>query len=90
MITCIDEVLCVCVQYQSQEALVADLELMFNNARHYNEESSQVYKDACTLERILMARVHSLPSLDGSPLGLAGKRCRPHTMLYLSMQLYRA
>ncbi|ELU08320.1 hypothetical protein CAPTEDRAFT_221993 [Capitella teleta] len=52
--------------YSSQEALVDDFELMFNNARHYNEEISQVYKDACILERILMAKVNSLPSLDGS------------------------
>ena len=44
---------------------------MFNNARHYNQETSQVYKDAETLERILRLKVRSFPSaataaLDGT------------------------
>lgn len=35
---------------------MADFELMFNNARHYNEEDSQVYKDADRLHRVLKAK----------------------------------
>ena len=44
--------------------MVSDMELMFNNARHYNEENSQVYKDANTLERILKTKMKSLAPLD--------------------------
>lgn len=62
-------------KYSSDHLLVQDLELMFNNARNYNEGSSQIYKDAETLERILKSKIKSLPPLDGSPL-LAGKICR--------------
>ncbi len=60
----------VCPQYVSEAAMVADLELMFNNARHYNEENSQVYKDAQSLEKVLLSKLRSLPPLDPStPLG---------------------
>lgn len=48
----------------SQQALVDDIELMFKNARHYNEENSQVYKDADTLERLLHSRVKTLAPID--------------------------
>jgi len=57
-----------CWQYTSQQSLVADLELMFKNARHYNEENSQVYKDAETLQRILHARLKALPAIDDQPV----------------------
>ncbi|XP_051874242.1 protein polybromo-1 isoform X7 [Pristis pectinata] len=40
-------------KYASEEAFVDDLKLMFRNARHYNEEGSQVYNDANMLEKIL-------------------------------------
>ena len=40
---------------------------MFNNARHYNEEHSQVYRDAEKLERIMMSKVRSMPAIDGVP-----------------------
>jgi protein polybromo-1 len=55
--------------------MVDDFLLMFNNARHYNEEISQVYKDACVLERILMAKVNSLPTLDGSRRRRSSTNC---------------
>ena len=54
------------LQYASTTALVQDLELMFNNARHFNQETSQIYKDAETLERILRLKVRSLPSQEGA------------------------
>ena len=37
---------------------------MFKNARHYNEEKSQVYKDADTLEHQLHSRVRTLAPID--------------------------
>ena len=40
--------------------MVADLRLMFNNARRYNEEDSQVYRDADTLDRVVKKRLKSL------------------------------
>ncbi|KAK7457993.1 hypothetical protein BaRGS_00039138 [Batillaria attramentaria] len=43
-------------KYTTEQALLCDFELMFNNARHYNEEGSQVYQDADTLDRILRAK----------------------------------
>lgn len=43
-------------QYPNEQALLSDFELMFNNARHYNEEGSQVYQDANTLDRVLRAK----------------------------------
>lgn len=64
---------------------MADFELMFNNARHYNEESSQVYKDACTLEKTLMSKVQSLPAIDGGPSG-ASKR-QPGSAMSLNSKL---
>ena len=39
---------------------------MFNNARHFNQETSQIYKDAETLERILRLKVRSLPTQEGA------------------------
>lgn len=40
-------------RYTTEEALMEDMKLMFRNARHYNEEGSQVYNDADILEKIL-------------------------------------
>ena len=44
------------LQYPSEQALLSDLELMFNNARHYNEEGSQVFQDANTLDKALKSK----------------------------------
>ncbi|XP_042309502.1 protein polybromo-1 isoform X1 [Sceloporus undulatus] len=40
-------------KYSGEEAMIEDMRLMFRNARHYNEEGSQVYNDAHILEKIL-------------------------------------
>ncbi|KAL8620376.1 hypothetical protein ACOMHN_013001 [Nucella lapillus] len=47
-------------KYSSEQALLCDFELMFNNARHYNEEGSVVYQDADTLDRILKTKWRSM------------------------------
>ncbi|XP_076447907.1 protein polybromo-1-like isoform X4 [Babylonia areolata] len=47
-------------KYPSEQALLCDFELMFNNARHYNEEGSVVYQDADTLDRILKTKWRSM------------------------------
>ncbi|XP_038668501.1 protein polybromo-1 isoform X7 [Scyliorhinus canicula] len=52
-------------KYSSEEAFMDDLKLMFRNARHYNEEGSQVYNDANILEKILKEKKKELgPLLD--------------------------
>ncbi|XP_078802847.1 polybromo 1, like isoform X2 [Oryzias latipes] len=40
-------------RYVTEDAMMEDMRLMFRNARHYNEEGSQVYNDAEILEKIL-------------------------------------
>ncbi|KAK3103095.1 hypothetical protein FSP39_016403 [Pinctada imbricata] len=40
-------------KYPSEQHLIKDFELLFNNARHYNEENSMVYQDADQLEKVL-------------------------------------
>ncbi|KAM8868716.1 protein polybromo-1-like isoform 1-T3 [Synchiropus picturatus] len=39
--------------YATEDSLMEDMKLMFRNARHYNEEGSQVYNDADVLEKML-------------------------------------
>lgn len=55
------------LQYVSDQGLVSDFELMFNNARHYNEEDSQVYRDADSLEKVLKRKMSQLVPLGDSP-----------------------
>nr|XP_044991448.1 protein polybromo-1 isoform X17 [Jaculus jaculus] len=40
-------------KYTGEEGMIEDMKLMFRNARHYNEEGSQVYNDAHILEKLL-------------------------------------
>ena len=39
--------------YKSEDELMEDFEIMFQNARHYNEENSEIYEDSVTLEKAL-------------------------------------
>ncbi|EEC07487.1 polybromo-1, putative [Ixodes scapularis] len=50
-------------RYASEEAMLADLRLMFANCRLYNEEGSQIYRDADTLERALHDKLRELGPL---------------------------
>ncbi|XP_076123790.1 protein polybromo-1 [Alosa pseudoharengus] len=47
-------------KYMSEETMMEDMRLMFRNARHYNEEGSQVYNDANILEKILREKRREL------------------------------
>ncbi|MEQ2261121.1 Protein polybromo-1, partial [Xenotaenia resolanae] len=52
-------------KYMTEDAMVGDMKLMFRNARHYNEEGSQVYNDADILEKIMEDRRRDLgPATD--------------------------
>uniref|UniRef100_A0A8C3A8C3 Protein polybromo-1 n=1 Tax=Cyclopterus lumpus TaxID=8103 RepID=A0A8C3A8C3_CYCLU len=50
-------------RYATEDALMEDMKLMFRNARHYNEEGSQVYNDADILEKILKDKRKELGNL---------------------------
>ncbi|XP_069392657.1 polybromo 1, like isoform X1 [Paralichthys olivaceus] len=57
-------------RYTTEEALMDDMRLMFRNARHYNEEGSQVYNDADILEKILKDKRKELgPSTEEEEMG---------------------
>ncbi|XP_076013006.1 polybromo 1, like isoform X2 [Genypterus blacodes] len=57
-------------RYVTEEALMDDMRLMFRNARHYNEEGSQVYNDADILEKILKDKRKELgPTAEEEDLG---------------------
>lgn len=47
-------------QYTTEEGLIADFKLMFANCKHYNEEGSQIYQDAETLENVLNSKIQEL------------------------------
>ncbi|XP_030314404.1 protein polybromo-1 isoform X1 [Calypte anna] len=50
-------------KYTGEEGMIEDMKLMFRNARHYNEEGSQVYNDAHMLEKILKEKRKELGPL---------------------------
>jgi len=43
--------------YKSETELATDMELLFSNAKHYNQEDSQVYEDAVALQRIFITKL---------------------------------
>ncbi|XP_058229016.1 protein polybromo-1 isoform X3 [Hemibagrus wyckioides] len=47
-------------RYANEDTMLEDMKLMFRNARHYNEEGSQVYNDANTLEKIMKEKKREL------------------------------
>lgn len=47
-------------QYLTEEAVMKDFSLMFDNARHYNEEGSMVYEDANLLEALLKDKCNEI------------------------------
>ncbi|CAK8698479.1 unnamed protein product [Clavelina lepadiformis] len=51
-------------KYINIDDMLDDFNLMFNNARHYNEPGSQVYMDADALEKILVDKNKELGSFD--------------------------
>ncbi|XP_054712195.1 LOW QUALITY PROTEIN: protein polybromo-1-like [Uloborus diversus] len=47
-------------KYQTEESLIADFKLMFANCKQYNEEGSQIYQDAETLENVLNCKIQEM------------------------------
>ncbi|XP_066520452.1 polybromo 1, like [Hoplias malabaricus] len=78
-------------RYSNEEAFINDMKLIFRNARHYNEENSQVYNDAVVLEKILKDKLKELgppedddvgspkPKLRRSGGAASPKKSRPQT-----------
>ncbi|KAM6981128.1 polybromo 1, like [Aplochiton taeniatus] len=52
-------------RYATEEAMMDHMKLMFRNARHYNEEGSQVYNDAAVLEKLLKEKRKELGATAG-------------------------
>ncbi|KAH8243896.1 hypothetical protein KR032_011238 [Drosophila birchii] len=50
-------------RYATVEDVVSDYRLMFSNCRQYNEEGSNIYEDANTLERALNEKLKEFPGL---------------------------
>ncbi|CAH1403720.1 unnamed protein product [Nezara viridula] len=53
-------------KYQSEEEILSDFKLMFQNCRKFNEEGSMIYEDAIKLEKILRDKVKELGPLNDS------------------------
>ncbi|XP_063225207.1 protein polybromo-1 isoform X8 [Bacillus rossius redtenbacheri] len=51
-------------KYNSEEEIISDFKLMFNNCRQYNEEGSMIYEDANKLEHVLMEKLKELGPLN--------------------------
>ena len=48
------------MQYRSMQEFTDDFSLMFNNARHYNEDGSTVWKDANYMEQAFVQKFNEL------------------------------
>ncbi|VDM46535.1 unnamed protein product [Toxocara canis] len=48
-------------QYISSDDFMADIALLFSNARTFNEPGSQIYRDSSTLEAVVRATLASIP-----------------------------
>lgn len=51
-------------QYHNVDACIDDFKLMFRNCKFFNEDNSQIYRDAVTLENILMKKKEQLLSAE--------------------------
>ena len=58
-----------------------DFEIMFANARHYNEEDSQVYQDSITLEKVLRKKKRMLGAVNSGTLSSLRFRVNVEEML---------
>ncbi|BFZ08168.1 hypothetical protein BsWGS_11204 [Bradybaena similaris] len=77
-------------KYSSEQALLSDFELMFNNARHYNEEGSQVYQDADTLDRALRAKFKQMSHTVKAPGSRRSKLSESNPLLDKLQDLYES
>uniref|UniRef100_A0AAQ4NYX8 Protein polybromo-1 n=1 Tax=Gasterosteus aculeatus aculeatus TaxID=481459 RepID=A0AAQ4NYX8_GASAC len=68
-------------KYMTEDTMVEDMKLMFRNARHYNEEGSQVYNDADVLEKIMKDRRRDLgPATDDDDISSPKMKIRKNSI----------
>ncbi|XP_025412250.1 protein polybromo-1 isoform X3 [Sipha flava] len=54
-------------KYKSEDEILLDFKLMFDNCRQFNEEGSLIYEDANTLEKVLLDRSKELGPVLSKP-----------------------
>uniref|UniRef100_A0A1A8J4D9 Protein polybromo-1 n=1 Tax=Nothobranchius kuhntae TaxID=321403 RepID=A0A1A8J4D9_NOTKU len=68
-------------KYMTEDSMVGDMKLMFRNARHYNEEGSQVYNDSDILEKIMEDKRRDLgPATDDDDMTSPKLKIRKNSM----------
>lgn len=55
--------------YRSEEECIDDFKLMFSNCRYFNEDDSQIFKDAVKLEDMLLKKFQQLKRENGGTNG---------------------
>lgn len=55
-------------QYSNEDGFIHDFDILFANARHFNEEDSQVYLDSIVLEKQLRKKKKSLGAVNSGKL----------------------
>eukprot|EP00794_Sanderia_malayensis_P006139 gene6139-6845_t len=64
-------------KYQNEESFLRDFEIMFANARHYNEKGSMIYHDSLILEKVLRKKKRAFGNVtnaDGAPKQSPGRK----------------
>ena len=59
--------------YANETEFIHDFEILFQNARHFNEEGSEIYEDSVTLEKALKKKRRILNIADGKDMSPGGK-----------------
>ena len=52
-------------EYVAEDEFIHDFEILFQNARHYNEEGSEIYEDSVILEKALKKKRRYLNHIAG-------------------------
>ncbi|XP_071136797.1 protein polybromo-1-like isoform X10 [Mytilus edulis] len=77
-------------QYANPDVLLTDFELMFNNARRYNEEGSLVYNDANTLQKALKLKWKNICQTNEARKALSKSRVEAKNIPSKLQRLYDA
>lgn len=68
-------------RYSSEDELLKDFKLMFDNCREYNEDGSQIYMDADQLEAALYRKIAELD-------GVGGKQSKKQKIARINKSVY--
>ena len=67
--------------YPTLDACIADFRVMFANCRKYNEEGSEIYKDATTLEKILLNKAKEIGTFAAGASPMQQGKPKSHLLL---------